>query len=195
MTDDSSVPSTVGATYVEPSAEEVLEPGLKLGDLYQRNMTQQYVLQRLAERVWWVQSFNYGTVFYVGDQGVLIFDTLEGVYDNIVAAVASVTDKPITGAIYPHYHADHIGDIDKYVAAADKAGQSLRIFGSEKSRQSMELSNSSFPKITDVVEWPRGSFTVRGPHRGAARLRVGRAHRRPCGLVDAAGRRSSTRPT
>jgi len=43
------VPSTIGATYVEPSAEEVLQPGLKLGDLYARNMSQPYVLQRLAE--------------------------------------------------------------------------------------------------------------------------------------------------
>ena len=158
MNANSPVPSTVGATYVEPSAAQVLEPGLKLGDLYQRNMTQPYVLQRLAERVYWVQSFNYGTVFYIGDQGVLIFDTLEGVYDNIAAAVVSVTDKPVTAAIYPHYHADHIGDIDKYVTAADQAGHSLRIFGSEKSRQAMELSNSSFPEITDVVDWPQGSF-------------------------------------
>jgi glyoxylase-like metal-dependent hydrolase (beta-lactamase superfamily II) len=158
MTADSSVPSTIDATYVEPSAESMLEPGSKLGDLYRRNMTQPYVLQRLAERVYWVQSFNYGTVFYVGENGVLIFDTLEGVYDNIAQAVASVTDKPITGAIYPHYHADHIGDIGQYVAAADRAGAPLRIFGSEKSRQAMELSNSSFPAITDVVDWPHGSF-------------------------------------
>lgn len=158
MNGSSDTPSTIGATYVDPSAEEVLEPGLKIGDLYARNMSQPYVLQRLAERVWWVQAFNYGTVFYVGDKGVLIFDALEGVYDNIAQAVASVTDKPITGAIYPHYHADHIGDIAKYVAAAQRAGESLRIFGSEKSRQAMELSNSGFPPISDVVEWPRGSF-------------------------------------
>ncbi len=39
----------------------------------------------------------------------MIFDTLEGVYDNITLAVASVTDKPIIAAVYPHYHADHIG--------------------------------------------------------------------------------------
>ena len=99
-----------------------------------------------------MQSFNYGTVFYVGDQGVLIFDTLEGVYDNIAAAVASVTDKPITAAIYPHYHADHIGDIDKYVAAADQAGQSLRIFGSEKTPPVDGAEQQLVPAITDVVD-------------------------------------------
>jgi hypothetical protein len=65
---DAKTPSTVGATYVEPSATEVLQPGHKIGDLLRRNMTQPYVLQRLSERAWWVQSSNYGTVFYVGDE-------------------------------------------------------------------------------------------------------------------------------
>ena len=54
-----SVPqSPTNATYVEPSSETILEPGLKLGDLLHRNMTQPYVLQRLRKRVWWVQSFG-----------------------------------------------------------------------------------------------------------------------------------------
>jgi hypothetical protein len=56
-------PSPVNATYVEPSAERILKPGTKIGDLLRRNMTQPYVLQRLAERAWWVQAFNYGTSF------------------------------------------------------------------------------------------------------------------------------------
>ena len=120
--------------YVEPSAETILQPGTKIGDLYRRNMTQPYVLQRLTERAWWVQSFNYGTVFYVGERGVLIFDTLEGVYDNITQAVASVTDKPIIAAVYPHYHADHIGDIGKYVEAAKRQGIDFEIIASAKTR-------------------------------------------------------------
>jgi hypothetical protein len=36
--------SPTNATYVEPSSETILEPGLKLGDLLRRNMTQPYVL-------------------------------------------------------------------------------------------------------------------------------------------------------
>ena len=156
-------PSTVGATYVEPSAEEVLEPGRKIGDLLRRNMTQPYVLQRLSERAWWVQASNYGTVFYVGDDGVLVLDALEGVYDNITQAVASVTDKPITAAVYPHYHADHIGDIDKYVEAANAQGAPLRIIGSEKTLQSMDLANSSFPRPTDVLDGRTTSSSSKAP--------------------------------
>jgi len=162
MNDKRAVPSPIGATYVEPSAETILQPGAKISDLYARNMSEPYVLQRLAERTWWVQSFNYGTVFYVGDAGVLIFDQLEGVYDNIIQGVSSVTDKAITAAVYVHYHADHMGDIGKYLEAAEARGERLRIFGSSKTRLCMDLSDSSFPRPTDVLEWPRDTFEFEG---------------------------------
>jgi glyoxylase-like metal-dependent hydrolase (beta-lactamase superfamily II) len=109
-----------------------------------------------------VQAFNYGTVFYTGERGVLIFDTLEGVYDKITQAIASVTDTPIIAAVYPHYHADHIGDIGKYVEAARQQGAELRIIASSKTQQSMDLANSSFPRPTQVLTWPRDSFDFDG---------------------------------
>ena len=68
MSESPRHPSTVGATYVEPSSENVLEPGTKIGDLFRRNMTEPYVLQRLSQTAWWVQAFNYGTVFFVGER-------------------------------------------------------------------------------------------------------------------------------
>jgi glyoxylase-like metal-dependent hydrolase (beta-lactamase superfamily II) len=154
--------AVTASTYVAPSTDRILKPGTKISDLYRRNMSQPYVLQRLAERTWWAQAFNYGTIFHVSDRGVLIFDTLEGVYDNITQAIASVTDKPIIAAVYPHYHADHIGDIGKYVEAATERGVDLRIIGSAKTKQSMDLANSSFPRPAQVIDWPRGSFDFEG---------------------------------
>jgi len=161
-TGGSRATSTVNARYVEPSAQEILEPGTKIGDLFRRNMTQPYVLQRLAPSTWWVQAFHYGTIFHVGERGVLIFDTLEGVYDNITQAIQSVTDKPVIAAVYPHYHADHIGDIAKYVAAAKSRGVDLQIIASTKTRDSMHLANSGFPRPTRMLAWPRDSFDFDG---------------------------------
>jgi glyoxylase-like metal-dependent hydrolase (beta-lactamase superfamily II) len=157
-----SSPSLTDATYVDPFAETILQPGTKISNLFRRNMTQPYILQRLTDRAWWVQAFNYGTVFYVGERGVLILDTLEGVYDNISQAVASVTDKPIVAAVYPHYHADHIGDIAKYVDAARRQGIDFQIFASVKTRQSMNLADSAFPRPTRELTWPRDSFDFDG---------------------------------
>ena len=155
----------------------MLPPGYKIGDLFRRNMTQPYVLQRLSDRVWWVQASNYGTVFYVGERGVLIFDTLEGVYDNITEAVASVTDKPIVAVVYPHYHADHIGDIDQYVDAARRRGIDLEIYREFEVTQSMDLANSGFPRPTQELAVAARQLRLRRADGGAARLRMGRTFR------------------
>src|SRR6185295_14621247 len=53
---------------------------------------------------------------------------------NMMQAIRSVTDKPVVAAIYPHYHADHIGDIGKYVDAARSQGVDFQIIASTKTR-------------------------------------------------------------
>lgn len=150
-----AAPSTIGAHYVEPSATVPLTPGDKIADLYSRNMSGT-VLQRLTDRVYWVQAYNYATVFYVGDEGVLLFDALEGVSPMVTAAIAEVTDKPVTALVYSHYHADHIGDVQQYVDAAAERGEQLRIIASSATRDKMQVVGSSYPLPTDIVEWPTG---------------------------------------
>ena len=104
-----------------------------------------------------------------------MLDTLEGVYDNITQAVASVTDKPITAAVYPHYHADHIGDIAQYVAAAESPGRAAADHRQREDPPVDGAGDSSFPRPTEVLGWPRDSFEFEGADGRAARLRVGRA--------------------
>jgi glyoxylase-like metal-dependent hydrolase (beta-lactamase superfamily II) len=122
------------------------------------------VLHRLTERAWWVQAFNYGTVFYVSERGVLVFDTPEGVCDNVTQAVSSVTDKPIIAAVYRHYHADHIGDIDKYVEAARRQKIDFQIYASTKARQSMDLARGLHAPVADRRDRHR-AYREHGPAR------------------------------
>jgi len=140
-----SVPSTTGAVYAEPSAERPLQPGTKVGDLFARNMTQPYVLQRLTGRTYWVSVRNYATVFYAGDNGVLLMDALEGAYDSVMRAIRDVTAKPLLAVVYPHYHADHIADIGKYLAAASEDGIRLRVIASARTAAKMEAAASRLP--------------------------------------------------
>ena len=67
-------PSTVNATYVAESATDALEPGEKIENLFVKNVTQDYILQKLTDRVWFFQVQFSGTMFYVGDEGVLLID-------------------------------------------------------------------------------------------------------------------------
>ena len=48
-------PSTVNATYVAESATDALEPGEKIENLFTKNVTQDYILQKLTDRVWFFQ--------------------------------------------------------------------------------------------------------------------------------------------
>ena len=48
-------------------------------------------------------------MFLVTQEGVVVVDAPPAIGDKIFAAVANVTDKPITHLIYSHAHKDHIG--------------------------------------------------------------------------------------
>jgi glyoxylase-like metal-dependent hydrolase (beta-lactamase superfamily II) len=157
-------PSTVGATYVEPSVTVPLEPGHKIGQLFERNMKQPYVLQRLTQRTYFFQSQFYAATFYVGDKGVLLFDAPDKRIDALLAAIAEVTPLPVTMLVYSHDHADHIGGARALLDAQKKAGvkEPPRIIASSATAEKMLLLGSKHPKPTDVVRWPRGAFGFEG---------------------------------
>ena len=160
--DIQEAPSTVGAEYVEPSPTRILQPGQKLDRLTGRNLAQPYVLQRLTERTYWFQRQFYGTTFYVGDQGVLLFDALQWRSQQLRQAVREVTALPVTAVVYSHDHADHIGDAPAIVEAATAAGADLRIIATRATAEKMAYLGSQLPRPTEVIDWPDGSFAFEG---------------------------------
>jgi glyoxylase-like metal-dependent hydrolase (beta-lactamase superfamily II) len=151
--------SPVAAVYVDPSATVPLEPGKKIGQLFKRNVEQPYVLQRLTERTYFFQRQFYGTIFYVGDKGVLLFDPLDARIEPLLGAIAEVTKLPVTAVVYSHDHADHIGGAQALLEHAQRAGtKNLRIIASRATVDLMKFLSSSLPKPTEVIPFPRGSF-------------------------------------
>ncbi|MER2511247.1 MAG: MBL fold metallo-hydrolase [Nitrosomonas ureae] len=151
-------PSTVDATYVEPSAKTPIKPEEKIDNLFTRNMKQPYILQRLTDRTYYFQRFFYSTTFYVGDKGVLLFDALEGRGAQILQAIREVTPLPVTTLVYSHYHVDHIGDTKFWVEEAQKAGGKLRIVASKETADKLVFMNSRLPRPTQVLARLRDSF-------------------------------------
>lgn len=147
--------STVDADYVPVSAEVPLEPGQKIADLYDVTLSSEFVLQRLTERTWWVQRYFYGTTFYVGDEGVLLFDPLDGHGEALLAAIRSVTDKPVRAVVYSHAHADHIGDT---AATLSAVGGDVDVVASRATADKLAFLGSSLPAPTTVLDWPQGSY-------------------------------------
>ncbi|EMI1267412.1 MBL fold metallo-hydrolase [Escherichia coli] len=143
--------STVNASYVEPSAEKIISPSDKLNNLFERNMSQPYILQKIGERTYYVQRYFYSTTFYVGDKGVLLFDAPEGRGKYLLQAIRDVTPLPVTAQVYSHYHVDHIGDSPFWNDEAKKEGVNLRIIASKATAEKMQFMNSRLPVATQVL--------------------------------------------
>ncbi|EJG5007565.1 MBL fold metallo-hydrolase [Escherichia coli] len=143
--------STVNASYVEPSAKKIISPSDKLNNLFERNMSQPYILQKIGERTYYVQRYFYSTTFYVGDKGVLLFDAPEGRGKYLLQAIRDVTPLPVTALVYSHYHVDHIGDSSFWNDEAKKEGVNLRIIASKATAEKMQFMNSRLPVATQVL--------------------------------------------
>ncbi|EML8906704.1 MBL fold metallo-hydrolase [Escherichia coli] len=143
--------STVNASYVEPSAEKIISPSDKLNNLFERNMSQPYILQKIGERTYYVQRYFYSTTFYVGDKGVLLFDAPEGRGKYLLQAIRDVTPLPVTALVYSHYHVDHIGDSPFWNDEVKKEGVNLRIIASKATAEKMQFMNSRLPVATQVL--------------------------------------------
>ena len=151
-------PSTVNATYVEPSTTELLAPGSKLAHLFALNATKPYFVQRLTERTYFFGGGFYTTTFYVGGQGVLVFDPPEGQGDHLLQAISQVTDLPVTAIVYSHGHADHMIGAPDLLKAADAGGRDVRIIASTETVEKLRFVKSSMPAPTETVAWPKGTF-------------------------------------
>ncbi|MFA0442852.1 hypothetical protein BCU70_05605 [Vibrio sp. 10N.286.49.C2] len=62
---------------------------------------------RIAENTYFVHDHFEHQVFFVTDDGVVVYDAIPGLVPHTLKAIAEVTDKPITHVIYSHHHGDH----------------------------------------------------------------------------------------
>jgi glyoxylase-like metal-dependent hydrolase (beta-lactamase superfamily II) len=90
-----------------------------------------YHVEELNDGIYWVISCGYDTAFVVTDAGVIAIDAPPALGENMLAAIESVTDKPVTHVIYSHWHADHIG-------AASMYGANVKIIAHETTRELLE---------------------------------------------------------
>lgn len=73
-----------------------------------------YVLQEIADGIFWLGDGSYQTMFVVHDEGVIAIDAPPTLGHNILRAIDRVTKKPITEVVYSHHHSDHCGAMSIY---------------------------------------------------------------------------------
>ncbi|MEH0935819.1 MBL fold metallo-hydrolase [Micromonospora psammae] len=73
-----------------------------------------YVVEEIADGVFWVSEGMYQMMFVVTDEGVVAVDAPPTLGHNILRAIRGVTDRPITHVVYSHQHSDHVGAMSVY---------------------------------------------------------------------------------
>jgi glyoxylase-like metal-dependent hydrolase (beta-lactamase superfamily II) len=68
-----------------------------------------YRTEMLGAGLYMVTDGAYQSMFMTYEDGVVVVDAPPSYASRIPAAIAEVTDRPITHLVYSHYHVDHIG--------------------------------------------------------------------------------------
>lgn len=157
--------ASAGMADMKASASEIMPPGNRMADYWTLRFEQKadYIVQRLSERTYLIAVDEYNMTLYVGDRGALLFDTAWAGYEmQLLEAVKSITDKPITAVVYSHSHLDHIGGAPAVVEAIKAQGVNPRIIASDKTAMMIERFDLAVPAPTDVLPSPLGQFSFEG---------------------------------
>ncbi len=79
-----------------------------------------YVMDEIAEGVFWLGDGSYQTMFVVTDDDVIAVDAPPTLGHNILRAIRRATTKPITRVVYSHHHSDHTGAMSIYPEQATR---------------------------------------------------------------------------
>lgn len=108
--------------HIPPAPFPALPATAELDPAIQNDVnTKGYHIAELKDGVYWITDGNYHSMAVLTKKGVMLVDAPEPLPFfpplNVVAAIAEITDKPITHMIYSHAHTDHIGGAGAVKAA------------------------------------------------------------------------------
>ncbi|MEX2525056.1 MAG: MBL fold metallo-hydrolase [Gammaproteobacteria bacterium] len=134
-----------------------------MADLNRLTYQQDYVIQRLTEKTYWVSVRGYSILFHVGENGVVLFDSPgDGRSRAILDAIASVTEWPVTTLIYSHSHLDHIGGAKTIARHARDRGRDLEIVATSKVIEEIGRFSLDVPAPTLVASVPEDRLSLQG---------------------------------
>jgi len=105
--------SEVGGRTVTPTVPTVPKVEESIGEGTMKDPTidpkRGYFVAEIADGLYWLNDVTYQVMFLTTGEGVIVVDAPPSMGENILNAIAEVTDEPVTHVIYSHIHKDHIG--------------------------------------------------------------------------------------
>jgi len=103
-----------------------------------------YFVVEISDGLYWLNDFAYQVMFLTTGEGVIVVDAPPSMGENILNAIAEVTDEPVTHVIYSHIHKDHIG-------AAYLFPESITIIAHEDTASHLAMKNDPNRPIPTVT--------------------------------------------
>lgn len=150
--------------YADISRDKCIAPGLKVRNWIQYLTQEEYCIQRVTERAYFIGAAGYNAVAVTGDKGVLLVGTQSGVATtHTLKALRTLSDLPVTDIVYTHYHMDHIGGSAQIVSeTGQRFGVASRIWASSLTARQIDRFGSKVPMPTNVIEGHDGEFLFEG---------------------------------
>lgn len=108
-----------------------------------------FQIQRLSESVYWVSVSYYNVTVVVGKESVLLIDAPIGRGKQILDAIETITDKPLSAIVYSHAHSDHVGDVG--VILEELGNEDIDLYATEEVRDEFIAHKMGMPAPTRII--------------------------------------------
>jgi glyoxylase-like metal-dependent hydrolase (beta-lactamase superfamily II) len=153
---DCAAPSETN--YITASKTVSLKPGEKVRNLFDAHAGEEFVLQKISGDLYVMFSQFYNVPFYVGKQGVLVFDPAAGSGEALLKAIKSVTQLPVTTLVYSHHHQDHLDGSAAVVTAMKARGVDVDVLATRKTREILDyMGQEGYAPITRTLDVQQGA--------------------------------------
>ena len=112
--------------------------------VYQPLPERGYHYFKIAENTWFVHDDFEHMVFFVTEEGVVVYDAKPDVTPYVLKVIPEVTDRPITHVIYSHHHRDHAEAMHLYP-------ESAIIIGNDETEKFLKIANDPKRPLPEVV--------------------------------------------
>ncbi|WP_299137312.1 MBL fold metallo-hydrolase [uncultured Vibrio sp.] len=136
--------------YKPASPTEIAVHHQKVEGSHYERFTKPYEIQRLSQNIYWVSVSNYNVTVLVGKESVLLIDAPYGTGERLLEAIKTITDKPLSGIVYSHAHADHVGDSSVILKALGESN--IDIYATTEVRDALASHKVTMPApVTKII--------------------------------------------
>ncbi len=108
-----------------------------------------FQIQRLSDNVYWVSVAYYNVTVLVGTDSVLLIDAPIGRGKQILEAIKTITNKPVSAIVYSHAHSDHIGDAG--IILEELRNDDIDLYATEAVRDELVAHRMGMPAPTRII--------------------------------------------